>query len=211
MAFPEGPALRSRQFLDALVAGDARAAERACHRALRDGMWIAEVQEEVIAPAMREIGRLWAMGSITVADEHLATSITSRVLSSLSAFVGPPDASRGTILLAAVEGERHVLGLEMVARILEGAGFDVRMLGGDVPPDALAASVARFAPAVVGLSVTMPMPDRVREAIDWVRRVDGDVHIILGGMGCPSHLHGVPVVSTAAEGLDLVERLLVAA
>lgn len=202
------PSRRSEQFLAALREGDARAAERAVHRALRDGLGVTAVQDEVIAPALRQVGVLWALGEMSVADEHLATAITYRVLGSLSAFVGPPDASRGTVLLATVEGERHVVGLEMVARVLEGDGYDVKLLGADVPTDALAASVARFAPAVVGLSSTLASPETVREAVEAVQAVDRDVHVLLGGAGCPPEVEHCRVITSARGAVEAVSALL---
>lgn len=162
----------------------------------------------MIAPALRQVGVLWALGEMSVADEHLATAITYRSLASLSAFVGPPEALRGTVLLAAVEGERHVVGLEMVARVLEGGGFDVKLLGADVPTDALAAAVARFAPGVVGLSATTASPERVREAVRAVLAVDGDVGVLLGGAGCPPGLEGCRVVQGAGDALAAVGAAL---
>ena len=50
------------------------------------------------------------------------------------------------MLLAAVEGEHHVLGLRMTADALAAAGFDVVYLGADVPEDSLLNAVDRHAP-----------------------------------------------------------------
>ena len=42
-------------------------------------------------------------------------------------------------MLAAPEGEQHVVALRMTGSLLRDAGYDVVMLGADVPADALAA------------------------------------------------------------------------
>ena len=88
---------------------------------------------------MRHIGDLWHRGEITVADEHLATDISYRVLAlQREAFRVADRRTRERVMLAAVEGERHVLGLEMAGALLRHEGFDVRMLGADLPIDSLA-------------------------------------------------------------------------
>ena len=59
------------------------------------------------------------------------------------------------VMLAAVETEQHVMGLEMAANLLDDAGFDVRMLGPDLPIETLRDLVERYEPAVFGFTVTM--------------------------------------------------------
>jgi methanogenic corrinoid protein MtbC1 len=98
---------------------------------------------------MRTIGELWVRDEITVADEHLA-AITYRALNVISAAARSPEPTRQRVMLAALEEERHVVGLQMVADTLVAAGFDVMALGADVPLEALLAAIARYAPAVLG-------------------------------------------------------------
>ena len=59
-------------------------------------------------------------------------------------------------MLAAPAGELHVVALRMIANLLREAGYDVVMLGADVPAPALAASASRHEPDVICLSATMP-------------------------------------------------------
>jgi MerR family transcriptional regulator, light-induced transcriptional regulator len=170
---------------------------------------------QVVAPAMRTIGDLWARDEITVADEHLATAITYRALNVISAAGGgPPEPTRQRIMLAALEDERHVVGLQMVADALVAAGFDVMALGADVPLDALLAAIARYAPAVLGLSVTMPAGPRLPETLARIREVDPKLEILLGGAGAGT-TRGLDqvarVVADAADAVGVVETALRAA
>jgi MerR family transcriptional regulator, light-induced transcriptional regulator len=211
----EIPDLRAAAFLDALLRGSARAAEDAIRAALASGLAPDEVHVQVVAPAMRAIGDLWARDEITVADEHLATAITYRALNVLSAEAGVPvEPTRQRIMLAALADERHVLGLQMVADTLSAAGFDVMALGGDVPLDALAAAVARYAPALLGLSVTMPAGPRLPEAIARIRAVDAALPILVGGAGVGPggrEVESARYVEDAAQAVGAVEALLHAA
>ena len=69
-----------RDFTRALLTGDAEAAERIMRRALDTGLTAAEIDVELIAPALFMVGEKWALGEISVADEHLASEIALRVL-----------------------------------------------------------------------------------------------------------------------------------
>ena len=58
-------------------------------------------------------------------------------------------------MLAAVEGEQHVVALDMGAKLLESAGYEVLTLGANVPTSELPDVIADHSPALVALSATM--------------------------------------------------------
>ena len=75
--------LLTRAYTDALHVGDPDAAAAVVADALRNGLSAVEIQSQVIAPAMWRIGELWEQGTLSVAQEHLATSTTQHVLARL--------------------------------------------------------------------------------------------------------------------------------
>lgn len=175
----------SRSYGDALRAADGAAAERLALECLQEGTPIETLYAAVIAPAMWRIGCLWEEGAITVADEHLATAITHRVMASAygSGFARA-GARAGRILLAAVEGQQHALGLRMAADVLELAGYEVIYLGADVPLDALLAAIADRRPDIVGLSATTePQSSSLAIAVSSLRESFPETPILLGGQG----------------------------
>ena len=58
-------------------------------------------------------------------------------------------------MLAAPEGELHVVALRMIGNLLRDSGYDVMMLGADVPARDLAVTAGRHQPDVLCLSATM--------------------------------------------------------
>ena len=105
---------------------------------------------------MRAIGELWERNRISVAEEHLATAISHEVAGRVfwRALRAQPR-SRERVMMAAVQGEQHVLGLRLAADVLEGAGYDVLYLGPDVPLAALLDACRIHHPDVVGFTVSM--------------------------------------------------------
>jgi len=204
----------ARRFGNALRVGEASAAERVVEDALTSGLAPEAVQTLVIAPAMGTIGELWEARAIGVADEHLATSISHGALARLSREMnarGARPRSREPVLLAAVEGEHHVLGLRMIADVLEGAGFDVLYLGEDVPVDSLQAFLVRHRPAVAGLTFGTANPIcHLADSLWAIHEFCPDTRVMLGGRAVPPRLREAdyPYVANSMEVLRVIEALL---
>jgi diguanylate cyclase (GGDEF)-like protein len=204
----------ARTFGEALRSGDSAQAERVMDDALLAGVPPVAIQALIIAPAMNHIGELWESNVISVADEHLATAISRAVLIRLfdALHVGRVR-SRERLVIAAVEGQHHVLGLRMVADVLEGAGFDVMFLGSGVPLEGLRCFVVRHRPAVVGLGFNIAVDvGHLAEAILAIHEVSPEPRIMLGGRAVPPILRaaGYPFVESSLEVLPTVERMLTA-
>jgi len=189
--------------------GDPHAAAVVIDDALGQGLSSVEVQSRVIAPAMREIGELWERGDLTVASEHLATALSHHALARLyPGLLGQVQRRGDTIVVAAVHGEHHILGLRMAADVLEGAGFDVRFLGADVPEDSLLAWVSEHRPAAVALGVTMLSgAAALLQQLQALRDYDPEIRLIVGGQGVPRALRESTAVFYASDTEALAEYL----
>jgi MerR family transcriptional regulator, light-induced transcriptional regulator len=204
----------ARRFGDVLIVGDRVEAERIVDESLAAGMAPVAIQALVITPAMVRIGELWEAQVISVADEHLATSISHMALIRLFEALSEGRVrrrSRQRVLLAAVSRQHHVLGLRMVADALEGAGFDVIYLGEDVPADSLEAVLRRHRPAVVGLAFGIAGDTRpLADAIATVHATDPEIRIMLGGRAVPPGFEAsdYPVVASSMDVVDAVDALL---
>lgn len=208
-----GPASAPGALVDALVAGDLHAAFAVVDAAAQAGLSPGELQGDLLAPAMDEVGRRWQCGEITVADEHLASAIATDVLVYLYPRVlTGPTGLRGRVLLATAEGERHTLGLRMTADLLDGVGFETIFLGGDVPVDALVDAVLRHRPAVLLLSVSRP--EAADATLEVVRRLwcgGAGPRVVLGGPyagALAARVRGATVVRRSDEAeAAVVEQL----
>ena len=167
-----------------------------------EGLEPIVVLGRIIAPAMHHIGELWQRGAITVADEHLATGISHAALARLHSHLMADAPRTGrTALLAAVQGEEHVMGLRMAADILEGAGWETLYLGPGVPIGALGAAAGARRPDLVCITATMPLG---AAALEWsvaaVQQAHSQARIILGGQGIPPRLRDeLPYAATIEE------------
>jgi methanogenic corrinoid protein MtbC1 len=205
--------LLARAYLAALLSADLAAAEGAIRDALDADLSSADVDEEVIAPALWLIGELWERGEISVADEHAATEISLRVLA-LQREAQRVARARGghLVMLATPPGERHVVALRMVESLLAAAGYNVLLLGADVPARALASATRRHQPDVVCLSATTPSrTEQVLSCIDEVRGERPFVGFVLGGRGITDEGQlraGVDVCARVSEAVDAVDAIV---
>src|SRR5262245_14215461 len=172
------------QYLAALLAGARREAlEIAVEEALCQDVEVPSLYLDVVQRAQHEVGRLWQVKRIGVAQEHLATEISRAVLARLQALL-PCEPSNGRrVVVACVEGELHDLGARVVADFLEMGGFDVHFLGANVPADALADLVRRRPPDLLALSATASTSvAALRQAVAVIRGVTGNgIPIAAGG------------------------------
>lgn len=200
------------RFLDALRHGGSEIAQSVVHAAVGAGFDLADIHSRVIAPAMRSIGSLWERQEISVADEHLATAISQDVATRLLWRSRTAERRSGPcVVMAAVEGEHHVLGLRLATDVLESAGYDTRFLGADVPIDALLDACLLHHPAVVGLTVCMPdnIPMLLREVAE-IAALEPAPHVFVGGRASAAAVAqglAVPVVEDSGQALSLVDAI----
>jgi methanogenic corrinoid protein MtbC1 len=202
-----------RAYAEALLSGDEVAAELAIRDALQARLSSAQIDEQIIAPALWLIGELWQRHEISVAEEHVATEISLRVLAlQREAARLARERQEHLAMLAAPSGEQHVLALRMVGNLLREAGYDALMLGPDVPAGALAATARRYQPDVLCLSATMAGgSDQVLVAIHEVQRACPGAGYIVGGRGLTSRVQpgaGIAVCERVSEVVDAVDALI---
>ena len=199
-------------FAAALLAGEEASAERAVRDATDAGISECTIYDAIIAPALRRVGEGWASGELSVADEHLATHITTRIVA-LQRELSRVSRRRLTtrILLCGIENEYHVVGLEMAASVLMHSGYDVRMLGADVPIDTLAQAVERHRPAIIGFSATMASTAKVLPAAIYeARSADPRVGVIIGGAAASLRMEvtaGTAVCTHVSDAVDIADGL----
>jgi methanogenic corrinoid protein MtbC1 len=172
-----------RAYADAVLSGDPRRAEAVVRDAIDAQLPEAMIDDDVIRPALKLVGDLWADGQLSIAEEHAATSITLRVITlQREAFRTARRRSSQRVLLAGAQGEHHMVGLEMAASLILGAGYDVRFLGADVPVGSIAHAIEQHDPTVIGFTTATPESSaHMPAAFAAVRALRPDVGLVVGG------------------------------
>jgi methanogenic corrinoid protein MtbC1 len=166
----------------ALVDGDARAAHRVVGDALARGARVLDVHCDVLTPALHEIGHLWSVDDVTIAQEHRSTEIATQLLATMAPDRRlPPTAGRLAIVSGSPD-EQHVLGSRMVADLLERAGWEVVALGASTPASELLDLARSECPDLVALSTsTAGRLPGVQEVLLGLAAIDPRPFIAVGG------------------------------
>ena len=170
--------------VDALVRGDQARALELAQRATEDPRELRHLYTEAVTPALYQIGALWETGQLTVAEEHRASEIMSRVVDICSQGFSQTSQTKGRAFVTATPGERHSLGARIVADLLEIDGWDVDYVGATSPTGDLVYLAANTEPDVIGISVTMP--SNLPQLATLIRRLRAlpqleDARIMVGG------------------------------
>lgn len=144
-----------RHFLDLALEGRIEEAATVILNADEAGFPLVSMFQDVLAPALVELGKGWANGSVTVGQEHEVSELTRDLVADLSARHAGRGQDTLTVLAACVEGEMHELGLRMVSGLLRQRGVRMHFLGANVATSFLVESVMMREPDAVVLSVTL--------------------------------------------------------
>ncbi|NJP05932.1 MAG: hypothetical protein HC837_10065 [Chloroflexaceae bacterium] len=173
-----------QEYLSALLAGDRRRALQTARGALAADIDIRDVYMDVFQPAMHEIGRLWEVNEVTVAQEHLATAITQSVMAQIYSpmHLKPPIGRK--MVSTCIGGELHEIGIRMITDFFEMEGWDVYYLGANMPVDDVVQMVSEQRADLLAISATLNNHVlRARQLIEAVRSSPAGrwVKIIVGG------------------------------
>jgi methanogenic corrinoid protein MtbC1 len=175
----------AQRYLELVLAGDRREASRSIIEAADQGIAIREIYLDVLQPVQREIGRLWQLHRISVAQEHLCTAITQLVMSQLYPRLFSGKRRQRSAVGTCVGGELHEIGMRMVVDLLEMEGWDTFYLGADTPHDAVIQQVVDVKADLLAVSVTLA--NHVDQAAKLIDRLRGDprcaaTKVLVGGL-----------------------------
>jgi MerR family transcriptional regulator, light-induced transcriptional regulator len=159
--------------------------------------------DRVAKPVLEAIGRGWAEGTLSVAQEHLATAVFKRVLNwLLGVYEVKGPAPR--LVVATPPGERHEMGALMVAVTAAAERWSVTYLGPDLPVADLLEAARQSDANAVAIS-TVHAPDRagLEEAIRTAREgLPRGIPLLLGGAAIPEL-----ELEPSEEGILVVDNL----
>jgi len=159
---------------------------------------------EVIAPALRDLGRRYSTAGRYIAAEHLLSGAVSAALAGI-----PRPRVRPRVLLGCAPSEQHSLPLEALAAALAERGVGSRMLGARVPANALRDALTRTGPAAALVWAHAPATadyDQIAEATGTPPR-PAIVAACGPGWDPGSLPDGVMLLTTFRQALAVITRL----
>lgn len=171
------------EYLSACLEARTETAVTLILEAIENGLVPQEAYTRVLLPAQREIGQLWHIGDVSIAEERLVSETTRDVMSLIvNRYAPSPDPAR-TVLEASVAGNAHDIGLRAVADLFKLAGWHSVFLGADMPTAEIATAARSLNARLVVLAATLTTQiAALSAAIEGIRQVSGGAKILVGGL-----------------------------
>ena len=168
-----------------VIEGNAPGAGALTGEALEAGMDPLDIVQKWLVPGMDIVGEKFKNEEYYMPDMLLS----ARAMKTAMALIRPllvdrEDASVGKVVIGTVKGDLHDIGKNLVAMMLEGAGFEVNDLGTDVSPEAFVEAVDKSQPDLICMSAllttTMPMMETTIKGLSEAELLQ-TVKVMVGG------------------------------
>ena len=150
---------------------------------LSQGTDISKILNDGLIGAMDEIGKLFSAGELFVPEMLMAAQAMKAGLEELKPHMTKGDTtSKGTVVIGTVKGDLHDIGKNLVAMMMEGAGFEVIDLGIDVDTEKFIQAAEEHKADVICMSalLTTTMPE-MKVVIDTLKERGLNYKTMVGG------------------------------
>lgn len=182
---------------DAIIRADAVAAKEQTQKLLDAGTPAQEILDVGLITPMDEVGERFSKGAMFVPQMLRSAKTMQQCMEIIKPQFQEGDVSfKGKVVIGTVKGDLHDIGKNLVAMMLEGAGFAVIDLGVDVSPQRFVDEAQKERADVLAmsalLSTTMPA---MRETVGVIKDggLQDTIKIIIGG---------APVTATFADDIS---------
>ncbi len=155
----------------ALILGDRETVGRMTREGLDRGLDPKTIIFKGLIPGMDVVGEKFRRNEYYVPQVLLSARAMYAGLDLLKPLITASTTSDylGTVVIGTAQGDLHDIGKNLVAMMLEGAGFKVINLGRDVAPETFVQAVREHRAGIVGISAlmttTMPAMKRTIDAL----------------------------------------------
>jgi methylmalonyl-CoA mutase cobalamin-binding domain/chain len=187
---------------------------------LQRGWEAGAVLNKALVEGMRIVGIDFRDGILFVPEVLLAANAMKAGMAVLRPLLAETGAERvGKVVIGTVKGDIHDIGKNLVAMMLEGAGFDVVDLGINNPVENYLAALDQHKPDILGMSalLTTTMP-YMKVVIDELvaKGIRDDYIVLVGGaplneefgkaIGADAYCRDAAVAAETAQALVLSRR-----
>jgi 5-methyltetrahydrofolate--homocysteine methyltransferase len=201
---------------EAVIGGDGQGARELAQRLFDGGASAREILDGGLLPSMDIVGERMRKGESFIPEVLLSARTMQGALELLKPHLAAGDAGNlGTIVIGTVEGDVHDIGKNLVAMMLEGAGFTVVNLGTGITPSQFVAAVREREPDLLGMSglLTTTIP----KMADTIRALEAEglrdrVMVVCGGapvtQGFVDSIGADGYGTNAAAAVELAKKLV---
>ena len=151
--------------------------------AIEQGLSPDDVLQKALVVGMSKIGKKFSEGKAFVPEMLMAARAMKAAMVHLQPFFKSGSVKqKGTVIIGTIQGDLHDIGKNLVAMMVEGAGWKVVDLGVDVGFDKIKIAMDDNPGSIVGLSalLTTTMVN-MKDVVDQVKAIDKNSKVMVGG------------------------------
>lgn len=151
--------------------------------ALDEGVSPGEILELALIPAMSRVGQKFSRNEIFVPQMLMAAkAMSSSMIHLRPYYLSGHTKRKGTFIIGTVTGDLHDIGKNLVAMMIEGAGWEIIDLGVDVTTEKFIQAALNHPGAVIGLSALLTTTmENMHKTVTVLRNRFPDTKILVGG------------------------------
>jgi 5-methyltetrahydrofolate--homocysteine methyltransferase len=153
--------------------------------AIDAGLKADTILKEGLIAAMSEIGHKFETGEAYVPEMLISAKSMKFGLELLRPHLVAADVQPvGKVIIGTVQGDLHDIGKNLVAMMMEGAGFEVIDLGADVKPEEIIEAIEEHKPDIVAMSALLTTTmGNMKTVITKMEDagVNKDISVMIGG------------------------------
>ncbi len=188
-------------------------ADEITREALESGIDPSEILNDALVFAMNKVGQKYSENKIFVPQMLLSAKAMSASMAHLKPFFASGAVKRkGTFIIGTVFGDLHDIGKNLVAMMVEGAGWEVIDLGIDVKAEQFVDALKAHPDAVIGVSalLTTTMVN-IKPVIEAIKAYSPSTKIIVGGAPLSSDFAAAigadGYSKNPQEGIELLDKI----
>jgi len=206
-----------QKLFNSILEGDQAATKENVQVALDANLNPNIILNDGMIAAMREVGALFEAGEYYVPEMLIAARAMQGGMALLKPHLQKSDKrTSGKVVIGTVKGDLHDIGKNLVALMLEGAGYEIIDLGVDVPAEKFVEVAKEIHPEIVAMSalLTTTMPS-MRTTLDALTAAGLRNHtkVIVGGAPVTeAYAHQIEAdgfAPDASRAVNMVNGLLV--
>ena len=184
--------------------------------ALDQGISVKDILEKGLIDGMMYIGDKFKKNEVYVPEVLIAARAMKAGMAILEPLLSESDVEpKGTVVIGTVKGDLHDIGKNLVAMMLEGAGFNVVDIGIDAKPEQFIEAARSNGGGIIAMSAllttTMPQMKTVVDAIA-ISDIRDKVKTVIGGAPVTQkyadEISADGFAPDAASAVDKVKELL---
>lgn len=166
----------------AVCAGNVKDVEAAVSKKLEDNVNALEILNNIMVPAMNEVGDRYSRNEIFLPEMLIAAKSMQHGIKILEPYLAElGHTSKGKLAIGTVAGDLHDIGKNIIVVLLKGAGYEVVDLGVDCAIEKYENAIKDGAKVILCSALLTTTMRAMKEIVGYIKENYPEIKVVVGG------------------------------